>query len=190
VPGPPATTARRSRSGCRAALNSQIALLYCSTIFRDRFSLNPMPMQWKNPAAGGQSHFADAMLLPFFITNENVGPSPRSDCRAVWDLKATSVLNSGFKCQTTTLQYIFQDLRPRDTSPSRGWPNAPFRWITVCPRCECSKVTLRPKIRDFSAARQPPRTERRSHNRSEQPRIRRPQHRNPGKLEERLSRCT
>jgi hypothetical protein len=24
-------------------------------------------MQWKNPAASGQSHFADAMLLPFIL---------------------------------------------------------------------------------------------------------------------------
>jgi hypothetical protein len=49
----------------------------------------------ENPVACGQSHFADATLLPFFITNENVGPSPRSDCRAVRDLRATSVSNSG-----------------------------------------------------------------------------------------------
>src|SRR5580700_2705682 len=34
----------------------------------------------------------------------------------------------------------------------------------------------------------PPRTERRSQNRSEQPRVRRPQYRNPGKLEERQRR--
>src|ERR1700736_6614141 len=34
----------------------------------------------------------------------------------------------------------------------------------------------------------PPRTERRSQNRTEQQRVRRPQHRNPGKLEERQGR--
>src|ERR1700727_1175567 len=39
-----------------------------------------------------------------------------------------------------------------------------------------------------SHPRRPPRTERRSQNRSEQPRVRRPQHRNPGKLEERQRR--
>src|ERR1700733_4334669 len=55
-----------------------------------------MPMQWKDPAACGRSNFADAMLLPFFITNENIGP-PRSDCWLVRDLSATNVSNSGIE---------------------------------------------------------------------------------------------
>jgi len=33
-------------------------------------------------------------VLPFFITNENIGP-PRSDCGAVRDLSASNVSNSG-----------------------------------------------------------------------------------------------
>jgi hypothetical protein len=110
-------------------------------------------MQWKNPAACGQSHFADATLLPFFITNENVGPSPRSDCRAVRDLRATSVSNSGnlmppddfsahipgFKCRVALLH------RTR-----RRWPNAPFRWITVCPGFKRNVVIV---VRDLSAVK-------------------------------------
>ena|ERR1700722_6270716 len=51
--------------------------------------------------------------------------------------------------------------------------------------------TIRPDQfvrRSYSKSHRPPRTKRRSQNRSEQPPVRRPQYRNPGKLEERQRR--
>jgi hypothetical protein len=80
-------------------------------------------------------------------------PSPRSDCRAVRDLRATSVSNSGnlmphndssahipgFKCRVALLH------RTR-----KRWPNTLFRWITVCPGFKCSVAIV---VRDLSAVK-------------------------------------
>jgi 5-methylcytosine-specific restriction protein A len=57
--------------------------------------------------------------------------------------------------------------------------------IPVCPNCH---AMIHRKSPPFLVPHRPPRTERRSQNRSEQQRVRHPQHRNPGKLEERQRR--
>src|SRR5271154_2862806 len=81
-------------------------------------------------------------------------------------------------------------------SPSADSVQSPWEWVATAhppgkhvphPADKSEETEAKHHVQQ-SHPHRPPRTERRSQNRSEQPRIRRPQHRNPGKLEERQRR--
>src|SRR5580704_4613366 len=80
-------------------------------------------------------------------------------------------------------------------SPSKDFVKSPWEWVATAhpsgkrvPQTADKPKETEPTHVQQSHPHRPPRTERRSQNRSEQTRVRRPQHRNPRKLEERQKR--